>query len=62
MLLLLTVIFLPDAPPVRTSFDVELAEKYGVPGEEGGSNMPRKKMFDDSEESDSESDGGVCGA
>jgi len=60
LLLLLTVIFLPDAPPVRTVFDVELAEKYGVPGEEGGMISQHKKMSDDSEDDSDSEDGRVC--
>lgn len=29
LLLLLTIVFLPQAPPIRTRFDCEMAEKYG---------------------------------
>jgi len=69
VLLLLTVIFLPDAPPVRTEFNVDLAEKYGfVEGEQEVGHVwskynqgPRDEDEDeDEDDSDEESPGGIC--
>jgi hypothetical protein len=61
LLLLLTVLFLPDAPPVRTTFNCDLAEKYGfVDGEQDVGDVIRKEFYDDDDEDDSDEDGGMC--
>ena len=64
LLLLLTVIFLPDAPPVRTTFSVDLAEKYGfVDGERDVGDVMHRELRLDGAEDDSDEDdedGGMC--
>eukprot|EP00930_Biecheleria_cincta_P006819 TRINITY_DN1078_c0_g1_i3.p1 TRINITY_DN1078_c0_g1~~TRINITY_DN1078_c0_g1_i3.p1 ORF type:complete len:607 (+),score=90.48 TRINITY_DN1078_c0_g1_i3:88-1821(+) len=59
LLLLLTVIFLPDAPPVRTVFNVDLAEKYGIAGEKDEMNVMHKEFGSEDVEDSSDEDG-IC--